>query len=87
MVDRLLLLNILGVDGRNVPTARMPVGKARDVRGKGAVGKASIAVGGLRDMSKATWAIAWARLADGAWVVLLHPEEMRWDKIVPTDVR
>lgn len=88
VVDRLLLnVDILGVDGRNVATAGVPVSEARNVGSKGAVGEASVAVGGFRGMAKATWATAWACLADGAWVVLLHPEEMRWDKIVPTDVR
>ena len=38
------LVNRLGVDGRDVPAARVPVSKAADVRSESAVGEARVAV-------------------------------------------
>jgi hypothetical protein len=74
----------LSIYGGDVPAPWMPVGKTGDVRGKGAMGEARIAVGRLRDMAEATDRGAWPRVWTGH---ILHPEQMRRDKIVPTDVR
>jgi hypothetical protein len=83
-----LLVDTLGVDAGNVAAPGVPVGKARYVRSKGTMREASLTVGGLRDVArKSALAVAWAGLADGTWVMVLHPEKMRGDQVVPTDVR
>ncbi len=65
------------------PRRGVPVGKSSDVGSEGAVGKSGIAVGRLRGMAEATRG---ARPGLGSGQVL-HPEQMRRDKIVPSDVR
>jgi len=78
----------LGVDARNISTARMTVGEAGDISVKSAVREASVAVGWLGSMAEAArgTAGALANVADRAGEVL-HSEEMGRDKSVPPDVR
>lgn len=84
-----LVGNRLRVDGGNVSTARVSVGKPRDVGSEGTMREASVAVGGLGRVTKATLDVAVivaVRPLLGTRDIL-HPEKMRGDKTVPTDVR
>lgn len=46
------MLLLLGVDGRNISTARVPISKSRDVRGKSTMGETSVAVRRLRRVTE-----------------------------------
>lgn len=48
---RLVLAHVLGVERRNIASARVSVGKSRDVGSEGTVREASVAVGRLRGMA------------------------------------
>lgn len=48
-----LVVYTLGVDGGDIPTARVPVGKARDVGSKGAMREAGLSGRGLRGVAEA----------------------------------
>jgi hypothetical protein len=82
------LVHRLRAKRRNVTTARVAVGKSRDIRGERAVRKAGVTVGWLRyvAMETATWGTVRAGLPDRA-VEVLHSEEMRGDLVVPPDLR
>jgi len=69
-----LVAHGLRVQRRDVASARMAVGKARDVRGEGAMGETSVAIGGLGSMALETAGAIriGATLADGC-VEVLHP--------------
>lgn len=66
----------LGVERGDVATARMSLGKARDVGSEGTMGKASIAVGGLGDVAGKASRVA---AVLGGTVQILHTEKMRGD--------
>lgn len=77
----------LRVDGGDVASARVSFGKARDVGVEGAMGEASVAVGGLGGVAEAVGRPAvGGALANGS-VEILHTEQMRGDERVPPDVR
>lgn len=87
LVD-ILAVDTLRVDGGDVATSGVSVGESRYVRSEGAVREPGVTVRRLRDMARETaLTTAGTSLADGAGVMVLHPEEMRGDKVVPTDVR
>jgi hypothetical protein len=77
-----LVLKRLRVDRRDVPAARMSVGKARDVGGEGTVGEARVAIRRLRGVAEAA-----GGARPGVVTHVLHPEKMRRDEVVPSDVR
>lgn len=79
----LSMLHGLGVDRRNVAAPRVPISEARDVGSESAMGEARIAVGRLRGMAEAGRG-ARPRLRA---IQVLHPEKMRRDQRVPSDVR
>jgi hypothetical protein len=87
LVVDILGVDTLRVDGGDVATSGVSVGESRYVRSEGAVREPGVTVRGLRNMARETTVTtAWTGLADGTGVVVLHPEEMRWDKVVPTDL-
>lgn len=77
------MLDGLSVDSGDVSATGVPrIGEALDIGGESAMRKASITVGGLRSVAKA---------ARGTGPSLrtrhvLHPEKMRGDKTVPSNV-
>ena len=78
----------LGVDGRDIGTARVPFTEPWDVGCKCTVREASITVRGLRGMAWEAIARGTARATTNWSGEVLHPgEEMRRDKGVPTNLR
>jgi hypothetical protein len=83
------LIHGLGVELRNVPTARVTViRETGDVRGESTVGETSVAVGGLGGMSESV--AARGRIVGTlamCTIEILHVEQVRGDKRVPPVVR
>jgi hypothetical protein len=82
MLMLMLLAHGLSVDRGDISTTRVPVGEPRNlgIGCKGTMREACITVGGLRSVA-VPGALASLRARQ-----VLHPEQMRRDKTVPSDV-
>lgn len=84
--SRGLLVHRLSINRGNVASARVSIGKTRNVGSKGAVGETGIAVGRLGGVTEAVTTLG-RPSRDPRDRKVLHPEQMRRDKAVPRYVR
>ena len=81
--DRGLLVHLLRIDRRDISPARMPIGETGNVRSESAVREARVSGGRLGRVAEPTVGTGCGAGRNARACVILHPEKMRGDQVVP----